>query len=142
VIPPARTRKRPVGLTALGLLFALGAVVAGVSALSLLRPGSALEPMWQLNPRARRGFASMGGWSVPLLLTVSASCAAAAVGIRRARPWGYWLSVGILGVQLAGDVVNGLLGVEPRALVGVPIVVALLVYLRREAVRRWFGMRT
>jgi hypothetical protein len=139
-VPSARGRRRPTGLTALGIFFALGALVAGLAALSLLHPGSVLEPMWRLNPRARAGFASRDGWAIPLLVLVSASCAGAAVGIWRGRPWGYWLSVGIFAVHLAGDVLNALLGVEPRALIGVPIVAALLVYLRREAVSASSGL--
>jgi preprotein translocase subunit Sec61beta len=32
-----------------------------------------------------------------------------------------------------------MLGIEPRAIVGIPIVVALLVYLSRPHIRRAFG---
>jgi hypothetical protein len=45
-------------------------------------------------------------------------------------------------LQLVGDVANVLLGIEPRAVIGVPVVAVLLVYLTRDKVRRFFGMRT
>jgi hypothetical protein len=79
------------------------------------------------------------GLAAPLLLVaVSTACAVAAVGLWRRRRWGYLVTVGLLCVQLLGDVVNVVWGREPRAVIGVPIVVALLLYLARPAVRGAF----
>jgi hypothetical protein len=133
---------RPLGITVLCFFFVGGALVASCSAITLLWPGSVLEPMWQLNPRARQAFASMGGWGVPLLATVSVACGAAGVGLWRGRRWGHTVAVGVLLLQLVGDVANVLLGIEPRAVIGVPVLAVLLVYLTRDKVRRFFGRRT
>ena len=128
---------RPRGITALSLFFALGSLMAFIATVSLLFPGSFLEPMWQLNPRARTAFATMGIWAPALLSAVSAACAAAACGLWRGRRWGYYVAAGLLVVNLLGDTVNVVLGTEPRAIVGIPIVALLLFYLSRPKVRRY-----
>jgi hypothetical protein len=133
-----RPRERPTLIGALAVFFALGALISGVAGVSLLVPGSALEPMWRLNPRARHGFAVMGPAAALLMGTVCVTCALAAVGLWWGRRWGYRVAVGLLVVQLAGDLANVLLGLEPRAIVGVPVVVVLLVVLARPGTRRYF----
>src|SRR5215210_5903625 len=87
---------RPLGITALGIFFAAGFLIALTSAISLLFPESFLEPMWRLNPRARTAFSSMGAWAPVLLITVSAACGAAAFGLWRGRRWGYRVATGLL----------------------------------------------
>ena len=129
---------RPRGITALGIFFAAGFLIALTSAISLLFPESFLEPMWRLNPRARTAFSSMGIWAPVLLITVSAACGAAAFGLWRGRRWGYRVATGLLVVNLIGDIANVVLGTEPRAIVGIPIVALLLIYLFRPGVRRYF----
>src|SRR5215211_3026945 len=104
---------RPRGITALSVFFAAGFLIALTSAVSLLCPESFLEPMWQLNPRARTAFASMDTWAPVLLITVSAACGAAAFGLWRGRRWGYRVATGLLIVNLIGDVANVALGTEP-----------------------------
>ncbi|HZF13816.1 MAG TPA: hypothetical protein VFE33_33910 [Thermoanaerobaculia bacterium] len=106
---------RPSGITALSIFFAAGTVISLTCAVALLFPGSFLEPMWRLNPRARDAFGGIGTWVVVLMLTVSVACALASRGLWRGRPWGYRLAVGILVVNLLGDVTNVILGTEPRA---------------------------
>lgn len=135
-----RARDRPAGVTALACLFALGTLTSGLSAISLLTPGGALEPMWRLNPHARESFARMGAWAPLLLGVVSLACVACAWGFLSGKRWGYRLGVGGLVVHLAGDVINAALGIEPRALVGVPIVGLILWYLFSRKVRDFFGL--
>ena len=72
--------KRPLGIAALSVFSFVGAVLAGVAAISLAFPGSPLEPMWQLNPRGHQGFARMHGWAVPLLAGVSGMCGITGIG--------------------------------------------------------------
>jgi hypothetical protein len=120
-------------------LFAVGVLASGLSAISLLNPGGALEPMWSLNPRARGSFSRMGAWAPLLLTVVCLACAACAYGFFAGRRWAYPLGVGGLVVNLTGDIVNGALGIEPRALVGVPIVALILWYLSTRRVRAFFG---
>ena len=130
--------RRPRGVTALGVFFAIGAVISGLSCVSLSLPGSPLEPMWRLNPRAREAFSHMGGAGPLLLAVVSVACAFAAVGLWSGRTWGHRLAMCLLLINLAGDVTNVILGIEPRAAVGIPIVLALLVFLSTARVRSYF----
>lgn len=44
----------------------------------------------------------------------------------------------LLGINLLGDVVNALSGMEPGAAVGIPIVLAILAYMMSRRVRRYF----
>jgi len=123
------SRVRPVGITALSMFFWAGAFISFIAAVSLLTPGSFLEPLWRLNPRAREGFAEIGGWAILLMGAVAVACAMAAAGVWRGSRWGYWLALILLAVNLIGDIANVFLGTEPRAAVGIPIVIAILVFL-------------
>jgi len=130
---------RPSGVTALAGLFAFGTLASGFSMISLLNPGGPLEPMWRLNPRAHEAFLRMGIWAPLLLGAVCLACAASAYGFFRGRRWGYRLGVTLLLVNLAGDLINTALGIEPRALVGVPVVALILWYLSSRRVKDFFA---
>ena len=131
-------RQRPGGVTALAIFFAVGATVSLVTIVALLLPGGVLEPIWRLNPRARAGFATLGAWAPVLLAAVGLGCAAAARGLWSGRRWGRRLALALLAVNLAGDGANVVLGVEPRALVGIPIAALLLLFLATARVRAYF----
>src|SRR5437016_13447699 len=120
-----KSEGRPLGITALSTFFTFGAAVSFVSFVSLLFPGSFLQPMWRLNPRALEGFTSMGRWAILLMCVVCVACASSAIGLWRGERWGYWLAVILLSINLLGDIVNVVLGTEPGAVVGIPIVVAI-----------------
>ena len=131
---------RPAGVTALACLFALGTLASGLSVISLLTPGGVLEPIWRLNPHARESFARMGAWAPLLLGMVCITCVASAYGFFAGKRWGYQLGVAGLLLNLVGDVLNAALGIERRALVGVPIVALILWYLFSRQVRNYFGL--
>ncbi len=122
--PPEGRRPGPAGVTALSVFFAAGAAIALLSLVSLLVPSGALEPMWRLNPRAHEGFTRLGTGTIALLAGVSAACAAAALGL--------------LTVNLLGDILNVTLGTERRAAIGIPIAGAIIVYLCTGRPRRFF----
>src|SRR4051812_38814649 len=134
-----KAETRPVGITALSIFFLFGALMSFISFVSLVFPGSFLEPMWRLNPRAREGFHSLGAWAVALMFTVSVACASAAVGLWRKARWGYRLALIILAINLLGDVANVVLGTEPRAAIGIPIVIAIFAFLLSRRVRGFFA---
>jgi hypothetical protein len=129
---------RPPGITGLSAFFAFGTLASGLSTVSLLTPGGVLEPIWRLNPRAHEAFAGMGTWAPFLLGTVCLACAASAYGFFAGKLWGYWLGITLLVVNLTGDLINAALGIEPRAVVGVPVVALLLWYLSSSRVRTFF----
>jgi hypothetical protein len=135
-----QTAARPLGVTALSALFAFGTLASGLSAVSLLFPGGPLEPMWRLNPRAREAFTRMDQPWAPLLLgVVCVACAASAYGFFKRKRWGYRLGIALLLVNLTADLVNAILGIEPRAVLGVPVVGLLLWYLSSSKVRDSFS---
>jgi hypothetical protein len=136
----ANPAHRPTGIALLAILFIVGVLASGLSALSLLIPGSFLDPMWRLNPRAHGAFLVLGLWGPVLLFIVCLSCGAAAYGLLTGRVWGLRLGVGLLLLNLAGDVLNSVSGVEPRALVGVPVVGLILWYLSSRRVREHFNV--
>lgn len=129
---------RPAGVTALGLFFIFGTLVSGLSAISLITHAAVLEPMWQFKPAAHESFSQMGPWAPILLAAVCLACASAAWGFFTGNKWGYRLGVGILLLNLAGDILNSLIGGEPGAWVGIPIVALLLWYLSSHKVKAFF----
>jgi hypothetical protein len=130
---------RPWTVTSLSIFFGLGAAISASSLLALATPGGYLEPMWRLNPRAREQFASMGIWAWVLMVVVSATCVAAAVGLWRGRRFGYLLGLTLLTVSLLGDLANAVLGLEPRAWVGVPVAALFLAVLATGRARAYFA---
>ncbi len=133
------SRLRPVGITALSIFFWAGAVISFIAAASLLFRGSFLESLWKLNPRAHEGFVGIGVWAILLMSAVCVACAMAAAGLWRGSRWGYLLAFVLLIINLIGDIANVLLGMEPRAAVGIPIVLTILAFLVSRRVRRFFG---
>jgi hypothetical protein len=130
---------RPAGVTALGCLFIFGMLMSGLSAASLLTHAAVLEPMWQvIKPAAKDAFSQMGLWAPILLGAVCLACAGAAYGFFAGTAWGYLLGVGILLLNLLGDIVNALIGTEPRAWVGVLIVALILWHLSTHRVKAFF----
>lgn len=116
-----------------------GACMSGLALASLLTPGGPLEPIWQINPQARQAFSTLGTWAVLLMAVVCGACCLAAVGLLKRSAWGYWLAIGILAVNLAGDVLNTILNDDLRTLIGLPIGALLIAFLTRPSVRDLFG---
>ena len=113
------SRPRPFGITALSIFFLFGAVISFTVFVSLIFPGTFLEPMWRLNPRAREAFMNVGAWAIVLMFAVCLSCALAAAGLWRGARWGYRMALALL-------------------VVDVPIVIVILTYLTSQRVRRFF----
>jgi hypothetical protein len=122
----------------LSLFFAFGAVISFTSLVALSWPDGFLEPMWRINPRAREQFDTMGPWALVLMGIVSATCATASLGLWRGTRLGYILGLTLLTVSLLGDLANAVLGLEPRAWVGVPMAALLLVVLATGRARGFF----
>ena len=73
-----------------------------------------------------------------MMATVSLTCAGAAAGLWFARLWGWWLAVAILVINATADLLNAVLGNDPRTLIGLPVAGAMLYYLRTARVRAFF----
>src|SRR2546428_13942551 len=113
--------RRPVGLTLLTAFFVFGALMAFLAFLGLLLSGGSLEPIWRLNPDAHRALTQLGAWGMLLMAAVAIACALAAIGLWVQAQWGRRLAVGILPINLLGDVMNAVTRGDLRTLIGVPI---------------------
>lgn len=131
--------KRPRGISALSIFFLAGALISLAASASLLFADSFIEPMWRFNPRAHKQLSDLGPWAAVLLFVVSISCAMAAIGLWRRAAWGYKIAVSLIAINLIADVANTLIGTEPRAIVGVPIALSILIYMFRKKVRDYFN---
>jgi len=130
--------QKPPGFTAIGLFLFFGALMAGLAAATLLWPGTALDRIWALNPAAYAQLAPRGKIVGALFLPLSAALGCAGIGWFRRRLWGWRLAVGIIAIQVIGDIVNCVRGDFLRGGIGVVIAGALLFYLLRPKVRAAF----
>ena len=105
--------------------------MCAITAALLLFPGSALDSIWRLNPEAHAAMQSFEKWSILLMATVGTGCAFAAIGLWRGAIWGTWLAVTILSLNIVGDLFNALARYDYRALIGLPIGGAMILYLIR-----------
>lgn len=137
--PPTLSNSRPLGVSALSVFFSAATLITIVAAVSLLFPNGLLEPIWRLNPRARAGLGVLGMWAVLLFLIVGLACAVAAFGLWQKRWWGYCTAIVVLSINLLADLINVVSGSEPRAIIGVPIVALIIIYLLRPKVRHHFS---
>ena len=133
---------RPLGITALIIFFLVGALISFLAGLSLLVPSALFEAMWRVNPHGHESLLLIGLWGVVLLFAASASCAAAAVGLSRRTRWGHILAITLITVNLLSNLINTVLRIEPRVIVGVPIALMILVYLRSRRVQNYFAQNT
>jgi len=141
MIPPATPRlaTSPRGLTAMGIFLIFGACVASLAGLTLAFPGTAIDHIWILNPRAHQQLAPLGKEVGILFLLLAVALANAAAGRFKRRIWGWRLAVALIATQIAGDLVNAFSGHLIEGGIGVVIASALLVYLLRTQVRTAFS---
>ena len=134
--------RRPVGVTLLTAFFVFGALMALVAVLGLLLSGGFLQPIWRLNPDAHRALTELGAWGMLLMVAVAIACALAAIGLWIQAQWGRRLAVGILAINLLGDVMNAVTRGDLRTLIGIPIAGAMIFYLLRARTGAQFGVRS
>ncbi|MDQ6911282.1 MAG: hypothetical protein M3128_00200 [Verrucomicrobiota bacterium] len=126
-----RSRTRPLGITLLVIFFAAGALICLVTMLALAFPADFLESIWRLKPEARVQFEELGRWSIALMAVVGAACGMAAIGLAKNAKWGRRLALGVLTVNLLGDLLNAFFRHDPRTLIGLPIGGLMIWYLLR-----------
>lgn len=123
----------------LALFFAFGASMCALTVALLLFPGTTLDSLWGLNPEAHSAFQSLGKVAVLLMAIVGTGCAFAAVGLWRGALWGMRTALVILAVNILGDLLNTFVRHDFRALIGLPIGGAMIVYLIRAMKHRQVG---
>jgi hypothetical protein len=129
----------PRGLTAMGIFLIFGACMSSLAGLTLAFPGTAIDRIWILNPRAYQQLAPLGGGVGVLFLLLAGVLTTAAIGWFQHRIWGWRLAVAIIATQFAGDLVNTLSGHAIERGIGVVIASALLIYLLRKEVKLAFS---
>lgn len=129
------------GMLAMGVFLFIGALMALLAGVTLSWPGTVLDSIWQLNPRAYRQLAPLGRLVGIAFLFLAMTMTAAGIGWFKRKIWGRWLAVGILGTQCLGDLVNAFLGHTFEGLFGVTIAGSLVFYLFRPGVRNAFARR-
>jgi hypothetical protein len=128
-------------IVALACFFLFGTTMCILTIATLAFPGSFLEPLWQVNPQARQAFQAMGTSAFALMAIVGTACLAAAIGLFRRADWGRVLAIGVLAVNLIGDLGGAIVRRDARTLIGLPIAGALIVFLSSEPVRRLFNRK-
>ncbi|HEY2109788.1 MAG TPA: hypothetical protein VGH17_07790 [Candidatus Acidoferrales bacterium] len=130
------------GLTAMAVFLFFGAAMATFAGITLLFPGSFLDPIWRLNPDAGEQLRQLGRGVGIAFLGLGAAMIAAAVGWIKRHFWGWALAVVIVASQVLGDLVNAFRGEWLKGVLGAAIAGALLVYLTRRNVRDAFERET
>lgn len=130
------THRRPLGVLALTAFFTFGLTMCTLTAGALLFPRGPLHSIWRIRPAAQEEFVRMGAWGAPLMLSVGSACGAAAIGLFRGRAWGRTTAIGLLTVNLLGDVANAFLRGDWRTLIGLPIAGGMIAYLWRLRMER------
>jgi hypothetical protein len=130
--------ERPRGFVAIGIFFLFGATIAAFAAVTLLKPGTALDRLWVLNKTGHVQLASLGEAAGLGFVVLSALMCAAAVGWFRRRYWGWLLGTTIIAINAADDLINGARGEWLKGAVGVAIAGLLLFYMTRSGVRNYF----
>ena len=123
----------PVGIVLLVIFFAAGALICMLVVLALAFPGGILEPIWRLRPDARIEFREFGNWSIALMAVVGAACGLAAFGLARRAEWGRRLAIGVLTLNLVGDMLNAVFRHDLRTLIGLPVGGLMIWYLFNRA---------
>jgi hypothetical protein len=108
-------RHRPWGITAIGIFFVFGASMAACAAITLLKPGTALDGLWVLNPKGYAQLASLGQIAGLGFVVLSGLLCAASVGWLRRRYWGWVLGTTIIAISAAGDLINLASGEHQKA---------------------------
>jgi hypothetical protein len=126
----------------MAVFLVFGATMATLAGITLLFPGSFLDPIWRLNPEAGEQLHQLGRGIGVAFLGLGAAMVAAAVGWIKRRFWGWALAVVIIASQVLGDLVNAFRGEWLKGALGVGIAGALLAYVLLPSVRRAFERDT
>src|SRR4051812_50102133 len=100
--------------------------------LAVAFPGSFMEIIWKLRPQARGEFEELGTWSIVLMAAVGAACGLAAFGLARGAEWGRRIAIGVLTVNVVGDMFNAVFHGDMRTLIGLPIGGLMIWYLTKR----------
>jgi hypothetical protein len=133
----ASTNRIIIGLIGVFLIF--GSVMASLSGISLLWPGTTLDRMWKLNPSAYAEMAPVAKVAGCGFLFLGVTLGVACVGWFGRKLWAWRLVLAVFAIQLVGDFTNFFRGRVLGAVIGVSIAGLLLIFISRKSVRGAFG---
>jgi len=129
-------------MTAVGVFLFFGAAMASLAGTTLVWQGSALNRIWNLNPRAYKELAPLGkAVGIPFLL-LAATLVVAGIGWFKRRRWGWMLAVALIATQVLGNLANIWMAHYLEGGTGLVIAGALLLYLIQPAVKNFFVTRS
>jgi hypothetical protein len=112
--------------------------MACLAGTTLVWPGTILDRIWALNPRAYNQLSPLGrSVGIPFLI-LSLALAVAGLGWFKRRRWGWQLAVVVIATRVLGDFVNVVRGQLVQGGLGIAIAGALLAYLLRPKTRSAF----
>jgi hypothetical membrane protein len=123
---------------AIGIFLFFGMAMAALVGTTLLWPGTELDRIWLLNPRAHFQLAPLGPRVEWAFLLLALALGTAGIGWFQKKRRGWRLAVCIIAIQMLGDLVNVMRGDFIRGLPGIVIAGALLAYLCRSTIKKLF----
>jgi hypothetical protein len=130
--------KLPTIARVLSVILFVSTLIGVVGGLSLLWPGGIFDLLWKLNPAAQKEFARAGRLVAGLLLLgLGIGSCLAGIGLLRGRAWAWWLTLLLLVVSGAVNLVRLFTG-DPGEFFGTPFTLALLWFHLRPRVRHFF----
>jgi hypothetical protein len=135
---PVKSSTNDFGLIAMGAFLLFGATMATLAGVTLLFPGTILDPMWKLNPVAGEQLHQLGPAVAIAFLALGAVMVVTTIGWMKRRFWAWALAVVIIASQVVGDLGNAIRGQYLQGAVGAVIGGALLIYLLQPKVRTAF----
>ncbi len=131
--------RRPVGVLIVGSFLLVGTVVAVLIGISIIRPGTSLDAIWNLNRAAHHRFAFLGKLAGYLLLGIAAITATAGYGLLKGFKWAWWMAVAIFAVNGAGDAINMIIGEPLKGSAGLLVAGIFLFFMFRPAAKAFFA---
>lgn len=119
------------GVKAMVAFFWFGTTMCALTIVLLAFRGTWLDALWRINPDAQLAFSRMGAGAFALMGVVGAACAGSAVGLSRQKEWGRGPAIGVLTINLIGDVAGAAIRSDPRTLIGIPIGGGMIIFLMR-----------
>ena len=128
----------PAGFVSLGVFVCFAACMAALAAFLLGWPGTALDRLWAINPRAHAELSALGKWAAIGFLLLALVAVYTAILWFRRRVLGWRLAVVGAVCEVIGNLVNILRGDLLRGVIGLAIAALLLFYLLSRAVKAAF----
>ncbi len=134
-----KLRKRPVGVSIVVIFALAGTVVAILTGISIICPGTFLDAMWNLNRAAHQQFAFLGKLAGYLLIGIAVIMAATGYGLLKGFKWAWWLAIATFAVNCAGDATNIFIGEPLKGIAGLVVAGTFLFVLFRPATKAFFA---